>query len=523
MRASISLLLLVAATAAAQAPGVAATTPASTAHTATSDPDADPALLPDDPEVAEWHTREGSSHFRFTRAVHAGSSGVLHSIELGVSALYDVPPAVIAWPDRREYDLGDTATVYLRNVGTVPGYVALFRVDAQGQAHVLFPVAPADDNYVSQQQTIAVHALPSGGTFAVDSPEGTSLLYAVISRDPLDFYAYQKGGKWSGGEALRVEAPPSDAVTDHWGKLYWELSGLAQRMTEAYSAHLVTYAVAPRATASAASATMGMPWASLRPAAPAAFYTSTFGIGSYYYRRGFVFTHAAEQDGGMLDECFDANGNPTFYGPWCAWQYNVYANDVICMQELVTGASCRSGSYVMPGSGTGAGTSGGPPTNGPTNTPPRSTDIAGKRGASAPPGKGSPPEPPTYIISAFKPRPSASAPVGVPGGGNVAAGGAQIHGGPPEAPGGGGHFAAPVAGRFTPPTSVGGAASRGGRESSGAAGGGNGAARSAPAQSAGGSAPKRVDAPVHPAPAAAPSPPPRPASPPAGAGRPPEG
>ena len=520
MRATVSLLLLLAASAAAAAaqapiapapPRPATGDGAASAPAPARDSDADDALLPDDPEVAEWYTREGKSELRSTRAIHAGSSGLLHSFEMGTSGQFDVPAAVIAWPDRRTYDTGDTATVYVRNVGTVPGYVAVFRVDATGEAHVLFPLAPADDNYVSQQQTIAVRALPSGATFAVDSAEGTSLVYAVISRDPLDFYAYSQHGAWNAAAPPRVEAPPSDAVTDHWGKLYWELSGIAQRMSSAFSAHLVTYDVSPRASVTLTPAMMAVQMAAYQSTVPSAVYLGMYPLAGYFHGPGFSYAHASSQEGGMLDRCFDVNGNPTFDGPWCAWQtqwYGITTPRPNCPQ-LQMGQPCVSNYLSTRGGNGGSSPNGGRGTQSstaPGSTPPHSTDVAGAHGKGSGAGGGGAP-PPGYIISAFKHRPSAAAPSNAPAGGGGPGTPGTPHGGPPASVSGA-HLAPPVVGGFTPP-----AVSNGAR---GAGSGGGGVVRSsAPAVSGGmpaggGSAPvKRVTPPPPPPPPPAGKPPAR--------------
>jgi hypothetical protein len=243
-------LLMLAIAARAQTPD---TLPRAVAPAPAPDPGAtvaagapDAEFLPDDPETIYWDTENASFGWRRTAAVHAGRTGLEVSYRLASLGGDNELPAVLVWSDRREYDIGDTATVFVRNVGVVPGYVAVFRIDANGTGHMLFPVAPADDNYVSQGSTVALRGA-GGGTFEVNSSTGTGLLYAIISRDPLDFREYKKHGAWR-DSAIHVASSPGDATTERWPALYRETMDIAERMSDYdFSAHLVAYEVVDRA------------------------------------------------------------------------------------------------------------------------------------------------------------------------------------------------------------------------------------------------------------------------------------
>jgi hypothetical protein len=120
-------------------------------------------------------------------------------------------PQVTIWTNCQDdvFERGDRMTVFVR--ADVDAYVTVFRVNTDGQARVLFPVHPSDDNYV---RGAAAHALPgtrAGYTLRVQEYPGEGFLFAVVTLDPIAFRPFTRGPEWDYdalGLASRVTGDP---------------------------------------------------------------------------------------------------------------------------------------------------------------------------------------------------------------------------------------------------------------------------------------------------------------------------
>jgi hypothetical protein len=90
------------------------------------------------------------------------------------------------------------------------GYLVVFRVDGDGRVRVLFPIDPDLDPFVRGGRKYELRGRGERETFLADDRSGSGLLYAAISRDPLDFRRFATGEHWD-YSALRLSAWDADA------------------------------------------------------------------------------------------------------------------------------------------------------------------------------------------------------------------------------------------------------------------------------------------------------------------------
>lgn len=126
-------------------------------------------------------------------------------------------PQVAVWTNRRDdvFERGDRMTVFVRT--DVDAYVTVFRVNTDGQARVLFPVHPYDDNYVRGATARAVPGTRDGYTLRVQEYPGEGFLFAVVTLDPIAFRPFARGAEWDYyqlGLASRVTGDPYVLFSD---------------------------------------------------------------------------------------------------------------------------------------------------------------------------------------------------------------------------------------------------------------------------------------------------------------------
>ena len=126
-------------------------------------------------------------------------------------------PQVELWITQRDFfGRGDPVQVWFR-VAT-DAHVTVFRIDTDGRVRVLFPLQPGADDFVRGGERYEI--LPPGrehAAFVVDDYPGTGYLFALGSRDPLDYSAYLSDEDWdfkAVSHNERIHGDPYVALTD---------------------------------------------------------------------------------------------------------------------------------------------------------------------------------------------------------------------------------------------------------------------------------------------------------------------
>ena len=116
-------------------------------------------------------------------------------------------PIVKVWTDWDEYSRGQSADVYVRT--REDGYLIVMQADVDGRVRVLYPLDPGNDDYVRGGQEMKLPGRNNKGTFYVDGPGGTAMIYAAVSSVPFRFNDFVQGDHWDYG-ALYDKSMDSD-------------------------------------------------------------------------------------------------------------------------------------------------------------------------------------------------------------------------------------------------------------------------------------------------------------------------
>lgn len=93
------------------------------------------------------------------------------------------------------------------------GYLVVFRVDGDGRVRVVFPLDPDLDPFVRGGKRYELRGRGERETFLADDRSGNGLLYAALSRDPLNMGRFSSGDHWDYG-ALRLREWDADAEAE---------------------------------------------------------------------------------------------------------------------------------------------------------------------------------------------------------------------------------------------------------------------------------------------------------------------
>jgi len=96
------------------------------------------------------------------------------------------------------------------------GYLLVLQADPDGQLRVLFPLDPADDNFVRGGNRYDVKGRGGGEAFRVDRTWGRGMVYAAVSRDRFRFDGYVVGDHWDYRALAPTRLPrePESELTD---------------------------------------------------------------------------------------------------------------------------------------------------------------------------------------------------------------------------------------------------------------------------------------------------------------------
>lgn len=130
----------------------------------------------------------------------------------------DAPVRITLNNDRR-FVRGDRAKVKVEVEND--GYLLVLHADPDGQLRVLFPLDPADDNFVRGDRTYEIRGRGDREAFTVDVSSGEGAIYAAISASPFRFAEFVVNDHWD-YRALSDRDLPENPEP--------ELSDLARRM-----------------------------------------------------------------------------------------------------------------------------------------------------------------------------------------------------------------------------------------------------------------------------------------------------
>lgn len=130
---------------------------------------------------------------------------------------------------------GIPVRVYVQ--AALDGNLVVLHRRTDGRIAVLFPANPTDAPRV-QPGTYEIRGPGDAAAFVVSEPDGTGMILAALSRDPLYFDEFTRAASWN-----------PDALAPSWGEADAEgaLSDIVQRMLGAgsFNYDVVTYTVAP--------------------------------------------------------------------------------------------------------------------------------------------------------------------------------------------------------------------------------------------------------------------------------------
>lgn len=227
-------------------------------------------------------------------------------------------PIRITMNNGSRFGSGDRVRVQVET--TDDGYLVVLRVDTEGRIRVLFPIDPDLDPFVRGGRVYELRGRADRQTFLADEHNGTGVIYAAVSREPMKFRDYSAGDHWD-YEVLRLSDRESDSEA--------ELSRVVSRMTDngRFDYDIVDYTVT------------GPYIASVGGAYPATVYGSYGGYDPYWNCLGCRWGYRPFGFG----MSFGVGGRYSpFYDPW---NYSSYYDPFFYDPYYYGYNSYRGGSY----------------------------------------------------------------------------------------------------------------------------------------------------------------------------------
>jgi hypothetical protein len=160
-----------------------------------------------------------------------------HAATPAVRAAPGGDPAIQIWiSDNRRFLPGDRGKVQVRT--REDGYLLVLHVDTDGHLRVLFPLDPADDNFVRGGRKYEIRGRGGRESFTADAKSGRGTVYAAVSHDPFRFAQFTLGDHWD-YRGLAPQRLPTDPEPD--------LNDLVRKMADAsFDYDVLTYDVVER-------------------------------------------------------------------------------------------------------------------------------------------------------------------------------------------------------------------------------------------------------------------------------------
>lgn len=115
------------------------------------------------------------------------------------------------------------------------GYVVVWRVDAEGRVHVIFPVSPGDSGWMKAGRNDEIRSRGDRDAFTISEKPGTGVVIAARSDAPFNFSQYATGDRWN-PDAFVLPKDASDAES--------AVLALIDKMAAHYDYDAETYHVA---------------------------------------------------------------------------------------------------------------------------------------------------------------------------------------------------------------------------------------------------------------------------------------
>ncbi len=153
-------------------------------------------------------------------------------------AATDEPPLRIWINNDGRFLRGDRAKVHVW--AEDDGYLVVLQADTEGHLKVLFPIDPADDNFLRGGKKYEVKSRGGRDAFDVGDHTGRGTIYAAVSRSPFRFDEFVVSNHWD-YRTLEPQQLPEDPESD--------LTDLVRRMAQgSFDYDLMSYYVVESVT-----------------------------------------------------------------------------------------------------------------------------------------------------------------------------------------------------------------------------------------------------------------------------------
>jgi Domain of unknown function (DUF4384) len=153
-------------------------------------------------------------------------------------AVTDEPPLRIWINNDGRFLRGDRARVHVW--AEDDGYLVVLQADTEGHLKILFPIDPADDNFLRGGKKYEVKSRGGRDAFDVGDHTGRGTIYAAVSRSPFRFDEFVVSNHWD-YRTLEPQQLPEDPES--------ELTDLVRRMAQgSFDYDLMSYYVVESVT-----------------------------------------------------------------------------------------------------------------------------------------------------------------------------------------------------------------------------------------------------------------------------------
>ncbi len=133
------------------------------------------------------------------------SESVVHRQPVYGTASHQNPQVRVWFQGQRDlFSSGDRVQLYFR--ASDDAHVAVIHVDTDGSLEFLYPFSPWDNNYVRGGRAYSLPPVGRLSAWSVRGNPGIGYVYAIASREPLDFRAFQHpyASRWDFASVGRV-------------------------------------------------------------------------------------------------------------------------------------------------------------------------------------------------------------------------------------------------------------------------------------------------------------------------------
>jgi hypothetical protein len=126
-----------------------------------------------------------------------------------------------------QFAIGDHARVYVES--DQDGHLVVLHADPEGRIRVLFPLDPSDDDFIRGGRRFEIRGRADRDAFQIEALEGSGIVFAAVSTDPLKFDAFVHNDHWDfralGGPSSTVREDPLAKMLDIVQRMSGDSSG----------------------------------------------------------------------------------------------------------------------------------------------------------------------------------------------------------------------------------------------------------------------------------------------------------